>query len=44
MHSFSLVICGKQITILPEQIHSLSKKRIKREWGKLGEISSEIMR
>jgi len=34
---------GQQSTILPEQIRSISKKRIKWEWGKLGEVSSEIM-
>ena len=35
---------GKNSTILPEQIRSISKKRIKWEWGKLGEVSSEIMK
>ncbi|RHZ35907.1 type II toxin-antitoxin system PemK/MazF family toxin [endosymbiont GvMRE of Glomus versiforme] len=34
---------GKKSTILPEQIRSVSKKRIKWEWGKLGEVSLEIM-
>ena len=34
----------KKSTILPEQIRSISKKRIKWEFGKLGEISPEIMR
>ena len=34
---------GKRATILPEQIRSVSKKRIKWERGKLGEISKEIM-
>ena len=35
---------GKKSTILPEQIRSISKKRIKWEWGKLGEVSPEIMK
>ena len=35
---------GKQSTILPEQIRSISKKRVKWEWDKLGEISPEIMK
>ncbi|MCE8159257.1 MAG: type II toxin-antitoxin system PemK/MazF family toxin [Candidatus Moeniiplasma glomeromycotorum] len=34
---------GKKSTILPEQIRSISKKRIKWEWDKLGEASPEIM-
>jgi mRNA-degrading endonuclease toxin of MazEF toxin-antitoxin module len=33
----------KNSTILPEQIRSISKKRIKWDWGKLGELSPEIM-
>ena len=33
----------ERATILPEQIRSVSKKRIKWEGGKLGEISKEIM-
>jgi mRNA-degrading endonuclease toxin of MazEF toxin-antitoxin module len=39
-----IVFAGKKSTILPEQIRSISKKRIKLEWGKLGEISPEIMK
>ncbi|MCE8163640.1 MAG: type II toxin-antitoxin system PemK/MazF family toxin [Candidatus Moeniiplasma glomeromycotorum] len=37
-------LANKMTCILPEQIRSISQKRIKWEWGKLGEISPEIMR
>jgi len=35
---------GKNSTILPEQIRSISKKRVKWEWGKLGIMSNQIMK
>jgi mRNA-degrading endonuclease toxin of MazEF toxin-antitoxin module len=43
--SFHLEIefASKNSTILPEQIRSVSKKRIKWEWSKLGAMSTEIM-
>ena len=37
-------LANKVAYILPEQIRSVSKKRIKWEWGKLGEVSPEIMK
>jgi mRNA interferase MazF len=39
-----ITFAGKKSTILPEQIRSISKKRIKWESSKLGEVSEEIMR
>ena len=35
---------GKKATILPEQIRSISKQRIKWEQGKLGEVLPEVIR
>ena len=34
----------KKSTILPEQIRSIVKKELSEKWGKLGEISEEIMK
>lgn len=39
-----IIFAGKNSVILPEQIRSISKRRIKWEWGKLGEASKEIMK